>query len=88
LQFEDGISYLLEVFKFFDEKDNFDSSHHLLGEATYVFSLYRSVQHSEKLDLTPFPEALRLMSPIGLATKGYKILCGLTRDLEIGTSGT
>jgi len=75
------------VFRFFDEKDNFDSSHHLLADATYVFSLYRSVQFQNHLDLSKFPDTMRRMSPVGLATKGYKLLCGLTRDIDIGNSG-
>lgn len=75
------------MFEYLASKENFDATHHLLGETTYVLALYRTIQFSHSLDLSAFPQSLVKMSPGGMATKAFKILGGMTRDPEIVESG-
>lgn len=86
-QYPQGVDHLIKVFQYFESNDNFDATHHLLGEATYVLSWYRGIQFSHSIDLSSLPEALVKMSPAGIATKAFKTLGGMTRDPDVGNSG-
>ncbi len=78
---------MLNALEYFNSTDNFDATHHLMGEATYVLSWYRTIQFSHSIDLSAFPESLIKMSPAGLATKAFKTLGGITRDPDIANAG-
>jgi len=84
----EGVKHLAIVYKFLSQKDNFDSTHHLMAEADYVLSLYRSAALNKNVELAPdLPEMLCKMTPAGLAVKGYKLLGGLSREIDVPTSG-
>ncbi|CAL8074089.1 unnamed protein product [Orchesella dallaii] len=86
--YEKGLQHLVIVYKFLSQKDNFDSTHHLMAEADYVLSLYRSAALNKNVVLTSdLPEMLCKMTPAGLAVKGYKLLGGLSRETDVPTSG-
>ncbi|ODN05057.1 hypothetical protein Ocin01_01584 [Orchesella cincta] len=86
--YEEGLKHLIVVYNFLSQKDNFDSTHHLMAEADYVLSLYRSAALNKNVVLpSDLPEMLCKMTPAGLAVKGYKLLGGLSRETDIPTSG-
>lgn len=88
LQYKEGLKHLAEVYRFLSEKDNFDSTHHLMAEADYVLSMYRSVSLNQPLEFpSDIPELLCKMTPAGLTVKGYKLLGGLSRESDTKTSG-
>lgn len=59
-----------------------------MAECDYVLSLYRTVSINQTLEFpAEIPEMLCVMTPAGLAVKGFKLLGGLSREVEITNSG-
>lgn len=65
----------------------FDVGHHILGEAYFYLAELKLLEVDCDLDFSEIPKYLRYITPVGLASKGYKILASVARSPQPTESG-
>ena len=81
------MSALAEIFEYRRSPEVFDVGHHILGEAYFYLAEMKLLEADCNLDFSEIPKYLRYITPVGLASKGYKILAGVARNPQPTESG-
>ncbi|CAG7785018.1 unnamed protein product [Allacma fusca] len=85
-EYPEAISSLAEIFKYRVAPDIFDVGHHILGEAYFVLAELKLLEIDFREDLA-IPKYVKFLTPVGLVSKGFKILSSVSRTPNPTESG-